>query len=326
MTELIYLPHPKLKLHPQNIRRYYPPADVARMAESIRAAQGVLQALLIHPDPAEPGTYFVVDGNMRLAGARALGEECPLLKCEVVEADRFEQLLLMTITTEFYFPKDPISQAQHYRRLIEQEKMSVSDVAERSGVARQTIDKLLKLLELEPEIQEYMVEGKISPDLRVSRALLSLPDGEIRLKLARRFARNETSIKQIVRGCNFVLRQMARLEHDGAQAQLDAQARRQETAVRIIEIKAAHRDPKQLDSETAALIYDMAAKILCDDCRLDGLGEACLLCPGPHEFIQHLVELCGPDAGAAEEAGPAAANGKCKSPAQVRASLRGFYD
>jgi ParB/RepB/Spo0J family partition protein len=292
MTELIYLPHTKLKLHPDNIRRYYPPADVDRMAESIRAAGGVIQALLIYPDG--DGMYFVADGNMRLAGARALGDECPLLKCEVIEASRFEQLILMTITTEFHFPKDPISQGLHYQRLIEQEHLSVSDIAAKTGLSRATIEKALKVLELEPEIQEYIATGKLSPDLQVSRALLSIPSSSLRLKLARRFVQQQSGIGQIVRQCAYVLRQAARLPatENEAKKTLETQAQMTARAAKALNTKIALKEHPRFDGDAAKMIYDAATKILCENCRLDGLSEECYLCPGPKEFIDHLIEMC----------------------------------
>jgi hypothetical protein len=56
-----------LKTHPRNMRRFYPPRDVAEMAASLKACQGNKIAMQVVPAD-EPGCYFVVDGNLRLAG------------------------------------------------------------------------------------------------------------------------------------------------------------------------------------------------------------------------------------------------------------------
>jgi ParB/RepB/Spo0J family partition protein len=295
MSELIFLHHTQLKLHPNNIRRYYHPNDVTKMSASIKAANGVLQSLLVYPDGG--GTYFVVDGNMRLAGARELGDKCPLLKCEVIEANRFEQLLMMTITSEFHFPKDPISLGLHYQRLIDQEGLSIIDIAKMSGVSRGTIDKTLKILELDPEIQDLIANGKLSPDLHVSRALLSIPDVGVRIRMAQRFAERQTSIPRIVSQCTYILRQLVRLPatngiQDQAQKILDSKEAKITVTARALQTKAAKKEQPGLCPEAVEMIYGVATKTLCEGCRLDGLSEECYLCPGPKEFIDHLVEMC----------------------------------
>src|SRR6185436_21161362 len=93
---LIFLAPARLRTHPKNMRRFYPVRDVRQMADSIRACKGVQQAMQVVPDK-EPGYYLVVDGNMRLAGARYIGEGCPPLKCEVISGDLAEQKLKMIV-------------------------------------------------------------------------------------------------------------------------------------------------------------------------------------------------------------------------------------
>lgn len=295
---LVFILVDRLKLHPHNMRLYYPPQDITKMAASIRAHNGVYQALLVVEDEAEPGTYFVVDGNMRLAGGRHLGADCPSLKCEIIEAGRAEQLLAMSITTEFHFPKDVVSQGQHYRRLMDQEKLTILDIAQSTGVSRPTIEKALKTLELEPEIQQLIITASLSGDLRVTRALLDLPDSATRLRLARRFARNETSIRGIIQGCRFVARQAAALAGQDALQQLEqAQSKRQQIVAKVQVTKTAIAQsarPSRLDPATAELLQRVAGQTLCDDCLINGLTEQCYLCPGPRDFINALIELVEP--------------------------------
>lgn len=308
-SPLIYLAPDRLRMHPQNIRRYYPPQNVAKMAASIQAAGGVYQALLIVPAD-DASIYFVVDGNMRLAGGKSLGEQCPPLKCEVIEADHAAQLLAMTATSEFHFPKDPVSQGLHYRRLMEQEKLTIADIVEQTGISRPTIDRALKTLELEPEIQQWIVEGKLSADLRVTRALLELPDSATRLRLARRFARHETGIKGILQACRFAVRQAAQLAGLDAVQQLEAkQARKQQVAMKVLQGRTNGSQRPQLDPMAIGLINKAAERTLCDDCRLANLGEQCLLCPGPREFIDAVLEMMEAAAPAAQPAPAANGNG-----------------
>lgn len=289
MTELIYLPLARLKRHPENMRRYYPDVAVAEMAASIRAV-GVLQALLVIPI-AGSDCYHVVDGNLRLAAACQLGDACPPLKCEQIDADHAHQLLVMAATS-LQYPKDEISEALHYRRLIEQEGYTVIDIVAATGVARYRIDKCLQLLHLDEEIQQLIAEKRLSSNPAVVRALLAVPDRKLRLKLARRFAANGTSQKHILRGCQQVTARAVALDAlDPAQT---AAVKKRQTKIlnySTARQKTLAQPPHRFSPEAAALIWDIAGKTLCDDCKLDGLGQQCYLCPGPQEFIEHLVEL-----------------------------------
>lgn len=281
MTSYTYLNHKQLKLHPDNIRRFYPDDDVSEMAASIKANGGVIQALLITP-AGDGGHYYVVDGNMRLAGARRLGDECPPLKCEIIEADHARQMLIMAVTSERHYPKDPISKALHYRRLIDEEGLAVAEVAQVVGCSSGAIYTSLKLLDLDPDIQELVASGRLPSEQRVARSLLAIPDPAQRIALARRFASRGTSISRIQAACRHVARQN---HHLNGTAPLKV---RKPANNGTNGNGNGHHSGQELER---GKIYDIASKTLCDGCRLDGLGEECYLCPGPYEFIEHMVEL-----------------------------------
>jgi len=292
MSEYIFLPPDQLKLHPQNIRLYYPSHDVAKMAGSIKKTNGVLHAMLVTPIPGQPTVYYVVDGNLRLAAARTLAGDCPPLKCEVVEASLADQLLAMVITSEFHFPKDPVSMGRHFQRLIQQEKLTIEAITEDTDVSRPTIEKYLKILELEDEIQQLIAAGRLSADLRVSRALLLLPAGETRIRAAERFARNDSNIRYIIQACRQIQERAAVMAGQDHVERLDAErARQQAVSEQVGRTKQQNNGHARMGPEAARLIYDLAEKMLCDDCRLDGLSIECYLCPGPQDFVNHLIEM-----------------------------------
>lgn len=198
--KLLYLRPDALLTHPKNLRRFYPKDQVREMAESIKSANGVYEPLLIVLN-GKPGRYFVVDGNIRLAGGRLLGKDCPPLECKVMRQNEAEQLLTMIVTAKFRYDPDPISEALHYRRLIDEEGYSPSKIAQATGIAVTTIDNRLKLLTLEPEIQELIGNRKLPADRRATNAFLSVPDTHARVKLAQRLANDGVTIKAIVTAC-----------------------------------------------------------------------------------------------------------------------------
>jgi ParB family transcriptional regulator, chromosome partitioning protein len=192
---IIYVAAARLSHHPRNMRRFYPEAQVAEMAASIKA-RGLEQALIVVPN-GKRGQYWVVDGNLRLEGAQRLGKKCRALKCEVRTRAAADQLLTMAVTNRFRFRVDPISEALHYRRLIDEEKYTPRQIATAVGICLKTVNDLLLLLRLEPEIQQLIATEKLPRDARVAGALLSLP-AEPRVKLARHMA-GRKSIKAVLK-------------------------------------------------------------------------------------------------------------------------------
>lgn len=281
MTELLYLPVEQLRIHPKNIRLYYPDDDIQEMATSIKKS-GVLQALLITPTNEEgaegQAVYYVVDGNMRLAAARTI-VDCPPLKCEVIEQDSVQQLLTMLSTSHFHYPKDPISKARHYQRLREQEGYSVAEISAATGLSLSTIHNSLSLLEFDHTIQTLIAQRKLTGDINVARLLLRVPDPDHRRRLAERYAARKVSIKGITKSLAHVLKQYDQLaeQPDPIQKQKP----------RKVFPPVSNKNGKLNDDK----LLEIANLHLCENCRLDGLGEQCYTCPGPYEVINHIVDL-----------------------------------
>src|SRR3990167_9411607 len=114
---LVFLTLDQLRTHPRNMNQFYPPESVQEMADSLRDRKGNVQAMLVVPADAH-ATYYVVDGNRRLASGRLLGQQCPPFKCEIDKQPRAEHLLPMPAPTLQRYPPDPIPEARHYRNLL----------------------------------------------------------------------------------------------------------------------------------------------------------------------------------------------------------------
>lgn len=202
-SEFVYLPAQKLRLHPQNLRRIYKQEGLLHLAANIKRNGGVYQALLVMPVPDDvDGNYFVVDGNRRLKAGHILGKECPLLKCEIISADQAEQKLIMLATAIHHEDPDPVSKALHMKSLMDNEHMSICQVAGCLSVGLETVKSYLRILELEEEIQDLIAHGELPRNINAVNALLQINGSETRIDLARRLASNGSSIKTIIRECD----------------------------------------------------------------------------------------------------------------------------
>src|SRR3989304_60157 len=94
---------------------------------------------------------------------------------------------------------NPIDEAQAFQRLAEA-GLSNTEIARQCGVSSHRIAARLILLELDPEIQQFLASGQLHKDPRVARALLDIPDREVRVRYATEAARRRFSIQGILIG------------------------------------------------------------------------------------------------------------------------------
>lgn len=198
--QLLMLRVDQLKEHPENVRRRYVDSEVQEMAASIKGKGGLLNAMEVVRN-GKKGSWFVVAGNKRLAGARLLGKDCPLLKCEPVEADRAQQLLDMAIENFVRSDPNPVDEADHYQKMIDS-GLSIRDISKRTGIGEFRIRMRLEITKLDKPIQELMATGKLPHGTPVCAAFQTIPDSGLRIQLAERLAKNPNSnTKTIIAAC-----------------------------------------------------------------------------------------------------------------------------
>jgi len=206
MSENVLLSVEQLSPHPDNPRRFYRPEEIEALATSILEMGGVEQALLVVPDgrlPEGREHYLVIDGNYRLVAAQSLDGKAPRLKCEVRrELSRRSILLTMARTSVLWFAKDPISEGQHYRRLIGEEGMTRGALSRQLGHSDAYVAGRLRLLELDPEIQELVATGQLTKDPRIVDALLSVADSRARVALAQELGKRKATLKTCIAACD----------------------------------------------------------------------------------------------------------------------------
>jgi len=219
MTETLLLAVAQLSPHPDNPRRFYLPEEIEALATSILEMGGVELPLLVVPDGQLPDGrehYLVIDGNYRLVAAQSLDGRAPRLKCEIRPGlSRRDILLTMARTSVLWFAKDPISEGQHYRKLMTEERMPKNAIARQVGHSEASITARLRLLDLDPEIQELVATGQLTKDPRAADALLSVQEPKARVALAAQLARRKATIKSIVAACERYRQMQADQEKQG---------------------------------------------------------------------------------------------------------------
>jgi ParB family chromosome partitioning protein len=161
------------------------------LAASIRA-NGIIQPLLLMP---RGDRFQLVAGERRWRAAqRAELRKVPAVVRSLTPEQALEIALVENLQRE---DLNPIEQATAFDRLIQQFHFTQEQIAEKTGKDRATVANALRLLKLEPSIQEMLTAGSISAGH--ARTLLAVGDGALRLKLAKKAAAGAMTVRQLER-------------------------------------------------------------------------------------------------------------------------------
>ena len=150
------IPIARISPNPYQPRKRFDADDLAALRASI-AAHGVLQPILVSETPIG---YQLVAGERRLRAAKAAGlDRIPAVIRQLVDRDQLELALVENLQRA---DLDPLETAEAYRQLINRFGLTQDDVAARVGRARSTIANTLRLLELAPEVQVAVADGRLT--------------------------------------------------------------------------------------------------------------------------------------------------------------------
>jgi ParB family transcriptional regulator, chromosome partitioning protein len=150
------IPLASIRPNPQQPRRHFGEAEMASLVASIRE-HGVLQPILV-TETLEG--YQLVTGERRVRAAAAAGlERIPAIVRDLDDQHRLELALVENLQRE---DLDPIEAAHGFRRLIDDFGFSHEQIAGRVGRARSTVANTIRLLELAPNVQAAIAEGRIT--------------------------------------------------------------------------------------------------------------------------------------------------------------------
>ncbi len=185
------VPIEKIHANPDQPRRDFSESELGDLERSIRE-KGVIQPLIVRPDPSRSGEFQIVAGERRWRAAqRAQLHTLPVL---VRDLDDTEVLELAIIENIQRADLNAIEEAAGYRQLMDKFGHTQERLAEALGKSRSHIANLLRLLNLPTEVQKYLREGKLSAGH--ARALITAEDpaGLAREVLAKGLSVRQTEI------------------------------------------------------------------------------------------------------------------------------------
>ncbi|MEO1642115.1 MAG: ParB/RepB/Spo0J family partition protein [Pseudomonadota bacterium] len=169
----------EIRPNPAQPRRTFSEEDLAELVSSIRQ-RGVLQPILVRPDPDTSGRYQIIAGERRWRAAKQAGlEELPAV---VRDTDDLELLEIGIIENVQRENLNPLEEAEAYGALMKRFGRTQDSLAESVGKSRVHIANTVRLLNLSDASREHLRQGRISAGL--ARAALGAPEPDALISLA----------------------------------------------------------------------------------------------------------------------------------------------
>ena len=167
-------------------RKTFDEEQINELAGSIKQ-YGVLQPLLVQKSVS---FYEIIAGERRWRAAKAAGlKEVPAVLKEYSRQEAMEISLIENVQRA---DLNPIEEALAYQQLIREFDLTQEEIAARVAKSRVAITNTMRLLKLDEQIQNMLIQGVITS----ARAFLSLEDKGLQLKAAKEVLDKKLSVRE----------------------------------------------------------------------------------------------------------------------------------
>lgn len=186
-TAILEIDINKIEPNRSQPRKSFDEKYLNELADSLKEF-GVIQPIILKK---EDGYYSIIAGERRWRAARiARLATIPAIIKDYSNLEALETALIENIQR---LDLNPIEEASCYKRLIEEYQLTQDVIAQKVGKNRSTISNALRLLNLDPRVQNFITEGRLTTGH--ARALLPLEDYDKQFDLAERIIEDELSVR-----------------------------------------------------------------------------------------------------------------------------------
>ena len=150
-------------------RKNFEEKEIKELSESIKN-QGLIQPIVVRETSSD--SYEIIAGERRWRACQLAGLHS--VNCVVMSVDEnsvFELALIENIQRENL---NVVEEAKAYKNLIELNGMKNEELSKKIGKSSSHISNLIRILDLDNEIQQMIISGKIS--MGHARALIGVPN------------------------------------------------------------------------------------------------------------------------------------------------------
>lgn len=173
--------------NPNQPRTHFNESELDELSKSIKE-NGVLQPLLVRKKGRK---YEIIAGERRYQASKLAGlDEVPVIIKEVDDQKVMEIALIENLQRS---DLNPIEEARGYKSLLKASGMTQDALSKAVSKSRSSITNSLRLLDLPDEVQQMLFDGKLTAGH--ARAILAVPDQEMRVKLAQKVVDDGLSVR-----------------------------------------------------------------------------------------------------------------------------------
>ncbi len=188
---LVKIPVENIKPNPYQPRTEFDEEALQELKMSI-LENGLIQPITVRR--TGQNQYELISGERRLRACKDIGyKDIPsyIIKVETKEA----MLALSLIENIQREQLNPIEVALAYQRLMTECNMSQDEIAKQVGKNRSTVTNTIRLLKLPKEIQQSIIENKISAGH--ARALINIPDEQLQISIKNQIIKKNLSVRNV---------------------------------------------------------------------------------------------------------------------------------
>ena len=179
----------QIRPNPYQPRKVFDDTALQELSQSIKQ-HGVFTPILVKKSIQG---YDLIAGERRLRASKLAGmSDIPAIIVDLNDQEMMEIALLENIQRENL---NGIEEAKAYEQLIQRLNYTQEQLANRVGKSREHIANTLRLLKLPEDVQEYVVQKKLS--MGHVRALLGLKEEDTIRKIAKQAIEQGLSVRKV---------------------------------------------------------------------------------------------------------------------------------
>jgi ParB family transcriptional regulator, chromosome partitioning protein len=184
---ILALPLSDIIPSPLQPRTEFRPEQLSELIQSIRE-RGIIQPLIVRK---VNGKYELIAGERRWRAAGEVGlKEAPAIVREASDVEVLELALVENLQRE---DLNPIEEAMAYARLSGEFSMTQEEIARKVGKNRATVANAMRLLDLAPEVQSYLRQGRLT--VGHAKAILSIKAHGEQIQVAEQLIRQALPVR-----------------------------------------------------------------------------------------------------------------------------------
>lgn len=186
---VLHLPIEKIQRNPHQPRLHFDHHEMEELIASIKE-HGILQPIVV--TRRADGSYELIAGERRLRASTIAGlKTVPAILREASDQQKLELAMIENIQRQ---DLNPVEEAKAFIRLMDEFHLTQDEIGQKMGKSRPQVANTIRLLQLPQEIQQALVDRKIS--MSQARTLLALPTDRERLEVFGKMMSHHVTVRE----------------------------------------------------------------------------------------------------------------------------------